>query len=276
MKIPEFGNKKELFDFIVKNESRIIADKKAQMKCTDAFCFGGIVVEKDGTAPVEKANKPVTDDVDSVKVKAVINTTGLMDTYGDVHIPGLWKKSLRENKDIFHDQEHKHEFASTISDYDDLKAMTETFTWKDLGQKYDGETEALVFVSDVKKDRNEFMFGQYKAGRVKQHSVGMIYVKIFTCIADKSYQDYYRNWEKYIKYVANKEDAEENGYFWAVTEAKVIEGSAVKRGANWATPTLDNNMKSEPDPEPTPEPVKTTQLTSDEIIQHIEKHFKKN
>jgi hypothetical protein len=45
--------------------------------------------------------------------------------------------------------------------------------------------------------------------------------------------------------VANQDAAEEKGFFWAVKEAKVIEGSAVPLGSNWITPTLDNN-KNEP------------------------------
>lgn len=271
MKIPEFATKKEQFEWLAHNEGKVIAAKKATIKLADACSFGFFAVDKDGN--IEKANKPVKEDTDSLKVKVVINTTNLMDTHDDVHIPGLWKKSLRENKDIFFDQEHKHSFDSTIADYEDLKAFTETFTWKDLGYKYEGETEALIFEADVKQERNSFMFNQYKAARVRNHSVGMQYVKIATAINDKDYPEYYQNYNKYISQIANKEAAEKQGYFFAVLEAKAIEGSAVKRGSNWATPTLENNMKSEPD-ESTPEPVKATQLTSDEIINTIKKHFK--
>ena len=271
MKIPAFTTKKELFKFLVDNEDRIIAAKKAAIKIADAVSFGAFTYEKDELA--DKANNPVKEDVTELRVKAVINTTNLMDSHGDVHIPGLWKKSLKENKDIWHDQEHKHGFDSTISDYEDLKASTETMTWKDLGQKFEGETECLIFDSLVKQDRNSFMFTQYKAGRVKNHSVGMQYVKIVTCISDKSYTPQFQNWEKYFPMVANKEEAEAEGYFWAVLEAKAIEGSAVKRGSNWVTPTLENNMKSEPSEDTPQEPVKTTQLTSEEIIKQINKHF---
>ena len=273
MKIPEFASKKELFDFLVKNEDRIIAAKKATIKLADAVTFGFFPIDKDGNA--EKANKPVKEDVDELKVKVVINTTNLRDSHEDVHIPGLWKKSLKENRDIFFDQEHKHEFDSTIADYDELKAYTETFTWKDLGFKYEGETEALLFDADVKQERNPFMFKQYKSGRVRNHSVGMQYVKMCACINDKDYPQQYTNWNKYFPMVANKEDAEQNGYFWAVTEAKIIEGSAVKRGSNWATPTLENNMKQEP-AESTPdiEPsAADTQKEQKEII-NIIKNFK--
>lgn len=50
-----------------------------------------------------------------------------------------------------------------------------------------------------------------------------------------------------MPYAVNPEVAEEKGYFWAVTEAKVIEGSAVPIGSNWITPTLSvENKDNEP------------------------------
>jgi hypothetical protein len=267
MEIPKNLSKEELFAFIVKNESRIIADKTATMKYADAFHFGCFPITTDGQ--VEKANKPVKEDITELRVKVIVNTTNVMDTHDDVHIPGLWKKSLKENKDIFFDQEHKHTFDSTIADYEDLKVYTENFTWKELGQKWEGETEALVFEATITEDRNPFMFKQYKSGRVRNHSVGMRYVKMATCINDKSFPQQYANWNKYISEVANADQVKEQGYFFAQLESKAIEGSAVKQGSNWVTPTLDNNMKSEPE-QSTPEPPQGThKLTSDEIIKII-------
>ena len=54
---------------------------------------------------------------------------------------------------------------------------------------------------------------------------------------DKEYKEL---WDKYYPVVANKELADERGYMWIVTEAKIIEGSAVVMGSNSATPTLEN------------------------------------
>ncbi len=64
---------------------------------------------------------------------------------------------------------------------------------------------------------------------------------------------------------ANKEEAENQGYFWAVKEAKVLEGSAVPIGSNTATPTLE--VKNEPlkDTRQDKEPEQST-LTKDDII----------
>ena len=119
------------------------------------------------------------------------------------------------------------------------------------------------------------MFKQYKQGRVKQHSVGMQYVKVAMAVNDKGFAEEYKTWNKYIDQIANREQAEQQGYFFAVTEAKVIEGSAVKRGSNWVTPTLDNNMKSEPE-QSTPEPPEGTHKKTSEEIKSVFKNFKFN
>jgi hypothetical protein len=55
---------------------------------------------------------------------------------------------------------------------------------------------------------------------------------------DEYYKEEYANWVQYAPMVANIADAEAQGFFWAVLEAKVIEGSAVVKGSNIITPTL--------------------------------------
>ena len=93
------------------------------------------------------------------------------------------------------------------------------------------------------------MFKQYSNGWVKNHSVGMRYVKIDLAINSESEwdKDEKELWDKYYPIVVNKEIADERGYFWVVSEAKVIEGSAVVMGSNSATPTLSVENKSEAD-----------------------------
>ena len=263
-----FADKKALFAYLVANKELLIAEKiNGPMKKSDAFEVR-YLDEATGEAVV-KANKPVSEDVDQLKVKAVINTTNLMDGHSDVHIPGLWNKSLKENKRMMHLQEHEMKFDHIISDKSDLKAYVETMTWKSLGYNWPGETQALIFESTVKRSRNAYMFNEYKAGNVDNHSVGMRYVKLEMAINDEDYPTEFGVWNKYIDQVINRKDAEEQGYFWAVTEAKAIEGSAVPAGSNWVTPTMENNMKSEP-PAGTPqEPVKATPMTSEQITNRI-------
>jgi len=84
------------------------------------------------------------------------------------------------------------------------------------------------------------MFNQYKNGFVLNHSVGMRYVKLFFCYNNDApeYSADKENWDKYYPLIMNKDDADKTSYFWAVTEAKNIEGSAVVKGSNFLTPVL--------------------------------------
>jgi hypothetical protein len=144
---------------------------------------------------------------------------------------------------------HVQKFDHVITD--NVTPLAQTMSWKSLGFDFEGNTQALVFDSIIEKTKyNELMFDMYASGKVKNHSVGMQYVKLLYCVnSDDSYwQEEKANWDKYIKEVANKDEAESAGNFWAVLEAKIIEGSAVLRGSNYATPTQSvTEVKNEAD-----------------------------
>ena len=100
--------------------------------------------------------------------------------------------------------------------------------------------EVLVYEAIIKKERNEEMFKQYLNGWVLNHSVGMRYIKLLFCYNSDSpeYTQEKDNWDKYYPQVLNKEDADLSSYFWAILEAKNVEGSAVVKGSNFLTPVL--------------------------------------
>lgn len=257
----KFKTRKELFDFLATNKGQLITQKKATIKHADGIGICSI-------PGVASANKAVSTDKTELAVKAIINTTNVMDSHDDVHIPGIWDKSLRENKTIMHVQEHKaNQFDKIISSGTDLKTYSQTYSFKELGFDLTGDTDALVFDSNVKESRNKYMFEAYKNGYVNNHSVGMRYVKLVLCINDEDYGAEKEAWDKYISQVSNKEDAESNGYFWAVTEAKVIEGSAVPIGSNTVTPTLEVKNEPSKDTQHT-EPEKST-LNYDNLIKNF-------
>jgi hypothetical protein len=233
---------KDLLKFLVENKSILVAEKKNTIKHADAVSVGGDILSKyviDKEGKLTKASPDITPTPGSPEtVLCVINTTNWMDSHSDVHIPGLWKKSLKDNLAMLHLQEHEMCFAAVIAD--DAKGYTQSMSWKELGFALPGVTEALIFASPL-KGRNPFMEDQYRKGFVKNHSVGMRYVIIKLCIneaEDEYYKEEYSNWVQYAPMVANIADAEAQGYFWAVLEAKVIEGSAVVKGSNIITPTL--------------------------------------
>lgn len=245
----EFPTKKAMFQFMIENKETLVAQKKAIDKKADAFVYQPIIVN-DKPLIQNKADENTIDpiSIDSLKVVVVINTTNFLDRHGDVHLPGIWNKSLSENKAIMHLQEHEMEFDKIISDGEMLKVYTKTYSWAELGYPYEGYTEGLTFESTIERKRNEFMLKQYANGWVRNHSVGMRYVKIDFAINDEDCPNEYEAWKKYYPQIANKEVADEKGYFWYVLEAKVIEGSAVPIGSNSATPTISVTQgKSEPD-----------------------------
>lgn len=237
-----FETKKEMLAEIVKNKDVLIAQKKAILKKADGVNFYYINdnhVDKSDISQIDISN------TDALNVRAVINTTNIMDSHEDVHIPGIWNKTLQENKNIMHLQEHELSFDKIIASKNDLEVYTTFYNWRDLGVDVDGQTQALEFNSNVKKNRNKFMFEQYANNYVTNHSVGMRYVKIFLAVNDSDHKEEFEVWNRYIGQVINREVAEEKGYFYAVTEAKLIEGSAVPVGSNSITPTRSVTPKND-------------------------------
>jgi len=227
------------------DKTKLYSLKKAMFKQADAFSF---TLPHDAVKDeeIKSIGSKINPDTNILQVKSVINTTNLLDSHGDVHMKGLWKKSLSENKGIYLLQEHKQSFANIISD--EVTPTAKTLTWKSLGYDYEGSTQALVFDSLIAKSKyNELMFDMYLTGKVKNHSVGMQYVKMAFCVnsTDKYWSEEKENFDKYIDEVANKDDAMQAGNFWAILEAKVIEGSAVLRGSNTITPTLQTSEVKE-------------------------------
>lgn len=241
----EFSTKEDLFKALVSNKKELISIKKSTTKNADAVNCGYL----DTTVKVN-TNKSLDEnltDLSQLNVKVVINTTNFLDSHGDVHVNGIWNKSVKDNVSFLHLQEHEREFDKVITD--SAKGYVKSMTWKALGFPYSGSTEALIFESTIDKNRNEFMLNQYANGWVKNHSVGMRYVQLELAINTEAEYDkeYKALWDEYYPIIANKEVADERGYFWIVSEAKIVEGSAVVMGSNSATPTLSVENKSEAD-----------------------------
>jgi len=224
------------WDVIVKaKEGKAL--KRMTLKYADA-CSGTVYhVMKDGDV-VKAVGSSDEMDQDEMNARLVINTTNIIDSHLDLHIPGLWNKTVKDRKGTLHLQEHKLEFDKIISD--EVVPSVKMISWADLGQPYQGKTQALLFDSRIEKRRNGYMFTQYWNGWVKNHSVCMQYVSLFMCVnsTEKYWAEEKANWDKYISMAVNPEVAISSGYFWAVTEAKMIEGSAVPIGSNQATPTI--------------------------------------
>lgn len=267
--------KEQEIKHVFEQKDIIIARKKAAIKHCDVV-LNTLKHEETSKVNAEKAGVDLSsEDLSVLAAKLVINTTNLIDSHMDCHMPNLWAKSIQEIGLFFLLQEHDMSFDKIIADSknDGLKAYTKNVPWSQLEMNYSGTTQALIFDTKIKKERNEFMFNQYRKGYVLNHSVGMRYVKIFLCIDSNEpmYSSEKANWDKYFPQVANQDVAEEKGYFWAVTEAKIIEGSAVVKGSNFVTPVME--LEAEKNIEnieaagstSTTEPPKSTQEESNKL-----------
>lgn len=262
--LPEFADNSKLIDYLVANKSKLIAQKKSATKEADAISHVIQLIDKED-AVIKAANgvSPIPADALQIKVRSIINTTKLFDSHGDVHFDQLWNKSLKEGS-FYLVKQHQFDFEGIISDK--VKAFTKQIDWHELGINFEGKTQALVFDSIIDKEENPFMFEKYRTGKVKQHSVGMQYVKMELAVNDDRYEKEFATWEKYFDEIANKDDVLAAGYFWAITEAKIIEGSAVVKGSNWATPTLNMQQTKAAEPvatTPKTEPTKVTLKASE-------------
>ena len=238
----EIKDKKELAKFLHENKKEIITFKR-QMNYQKRVFLPNSQIKIGKTT--QKADNQSDD---SVHITAIINTTYVMDSHDDVHINGLWQKTLQETKDrVYWLQEHNPTFANVIVDAGDFDIYTKELSWRDLGVDAIGSTQALIFEGDIKKERNPLMFRLYKEGNVRQHSVGMSYVKLDLALLDEDYTEEYKVWKDYIDLIINKNEVIEQGYFWAVKEAKLYEGSAVLNGSNHITPTyaIEPSQKSD-------------------------------
>lgn len=244
--IPEGATGKQLFSFLVENQKALISQKKALPKFTEAVSVMPEFFQIKDKAAIKTVIGQIADDADSVRAKIVANAARWCDSQGDVLMPDCWEKTIKDGNGRLHLKDHTYKLDARIGDVVNVYSQDVSLT--ELGLAKPGFTQCLIYESDVLKEYDQRIFRDYKNGKINQHSIGLNYVKIFLCVNDEDYKQEFAAWNKYIDMVINRDEVEEDGYFWAVTEIKLIECSAVLAGANSLTPTLE--VKSSTGAEP--------------------------
>lgn len=249
VKIQPLATKKETFRYLIANKERLIAQKKSLPITSDPFLFDSGFVKRDSGIYTHaekgiftKANEPIEEDLNRLTVRVVANTANFIDSHLDMILRDAPLKSINDRKGIIpHLHDHNHTLDAELGEVLDIY-LTD-LSLKELGLNVEGKTQALVFLTELIRDWNPKVFDKYKAGRIKQHSIGLQYVKLDIAINDPEWPKEYEFWQKYYDVVINKDVADQYGFFWVVFEYKLIENSAVLFGSNPLTPTLDNNVK---------------------------------
>lgn len=240
IQIPEFGSKNELHNYLRRNKKSLISQKKSLPIYSEPSFFSPQIVHSKFES--FKNNDPVLEDVDSIRVKVVANSANWVDSHMDMIVDGAPARSIRERKNLIpHLHDHLHLMTAEVGDVQDIYLADISLT--ELGLDMKGATECVIMVSDVKKSMNEKVFNRYKDGKVKQHSIGLQYVRLELAIDDSESEKEYSFFKDYYDKAINKDKIDEYGFFWVVQEYKLIENSAVLFGSNELTPTLDNNLK---------------------------------
>lgn len=240
----EFPDKASMFSALKENKVAIIGLKKAATKLSDwveIYCKQAI-----DAAKAEEANAEIKM---GDFVFPVINTTNWFDSHGDVHLDGIWDVSAKDqNGKTYYIINHELELGKVIAYPQDVEILLRKMDWRDLGKDIDGQTQALIFKVKLTEKGNSDANKAIMDKVALQNSVRMRYVRIELCINDTSdyYKEEYANWIKVYDRVANKEELNEAGFCWAVSEAKIEkEGSAVLRGSNEVTPILQSISEEE-------------------------------
>jgi hypothetical protein len=217
---------------IVANKEELIRLKKSANKFSDA-------VSLETESPIViKAENSSNDTLEIMYRTIVGNTYNWMDSHDDVHIDGLFTKSISENeKKILHLHDHLYRLTAKVGSPQSV--YEKEISWVDLGVAKVGTTKALMMDTAIKKNLNSQIFDMYLSKEINQHSVGMSYVKLYLAVNDDKYKEEFTVWNKYFPMIGNPQRALDKGYFWAVTDAKLFEISAVIAGSNELTPTLE-------------------------------------
>lgn len=241
---------RDLFAYLVKNKEDLIEAKKSTAKFADATLFLPAPIDKVDADVVKASGYLYENGEESLKRTIVANTYNWLDSHDDVHLEGVFSDSISKKAASGRIQPHlyDHNFSMLSKVGRPISYSERTISWRALGIGKTGTTQALILESEVLRSYNERIFNEYKDDQVDQHSVAMRYIKLALAVNDEdNYPNEYKVWKDVINKLGNRAEAEKRGYFWAVSEAALIETSAVLAGSNELTPTLgkSESIKSE-------------------------------
>ncbi len=173
----------------------------------------------------------------------VVNTTKVLDSHGDVHVNGIWNKTVKEQQGKnYLVTDHKMELANVVGKKGDIEMFTAEIPFKSIGKDYSGNTQALVYKLHKDKALNGIGKDWLDSGDDIEASVRMQYVKIDLAMnSDNSdHKAELKNYNDNINNIANKSEFEDITHFWIVSEAKNIgESSLVLAGSNSSTGIIE-------------------------------------
>jgi len=261
----EFSTKEELFKSLKENLNVIEDQKKA--KIYESYKKGQSMTMK--TIDVSKLDieQQKALKLDDAYYYVAFNSTRILDSHEDVHIDGLWKKTIQEKQfKNYVVTDHELEVLNTVVRKEYVEIFTAKVPFSILNKSYSGNTEVLIYKFPKDKVQIPIVKEWLDSGDALEGSVRMRYINFVFCADSNNPEDeeFKKNYDKYIDYIANKEDFEYIPYFFAIIEASnERESSFVIAGSNHVTGQIQNNKQAEKSLEPN-EPTEVTQKAEQE------------
>lgn len=233
----EFETKEEMFKELKSNLDLIIDKKKSEFqhscdKGTAISCksLNGLKLDD-----AEKASI----DIDNDYYYIVVNSTNILDSHEDLHVDGIWNKSVQEQQGKnYLVTDHELEIANVVVRKEHIEMFVANVSFKSLGYPYAGSTQILVY--KFRKDRVliQAVKDWLDSGDEIQASVRMRYITIEFAMDsnDPEYATEKKRYDQYKTKIANADDFDYIYYFYVIKEAaNQRESSLVVAGSNHVT-----------------------------------------
>jgi hypothetical protein len=232
----EFDDKAKMFEALKANKELIIKEKKSQIfkSCDKGLGVGVKGLKVDSIKGVQ---------MDSNYHYIAVNTTNILDSHGDVHVKGIWNKSVKDQQGKnYLVLDHELSVSSVVARKENVEMFISDVSFGAIGKGYEGETQALIYKVAKSDVINPLAKEWLDSGSDIEASVRMQYVNIELALNSDSFGDQEEKsvYDQYINQIANKNDFDSIDYFWVVKEAKNVgESSLVLAGSNGATGVLN-------------------------------------
>lgn len=268
----EFATKEDLFGDLRKNIDSIIDLKKAdiQKSCEKGLSVSCKALDLKGLQSELKAIK-----IEDGYYYIAVNTTWVLDSHDDLHIDGLWGKSVKEQQgNVYLVADHDLCIDSVIVRKEHIQMFTAKLPFAMLGYDYPGDTEALIYKIPKDKIIHDKVKQWLDSGDSIEASVRMQYVVIEFAMDSNAPEDAAAKarYDAYVNKIANKADFEYIAYFFIIKEAKnVRESSLVIFGSNPVTGNIEDiepTKVTQDDP-----PLEQSKSVWDDILSAPKKSF---
>ena len=237
----EFADKNEMFKALKSNKEYIISVKRSQI--LKSFEKGlGVKAKSIGIDELSTTTKGILKDSNYYYI--AVNTTKVLDSHGDLHVDGIWNKTVKDQQGKnYLVTDHKMELSNVVAKKENIEMLLAEIPFSSIGKSYSGNTQALIYKVAKADIINPLAKDWLDSGSDIEASVRMQYVNLDLAMNSEAKGDEaeFKNFNEYIDTIANKDDFDSIDYFWIVKEAKNIgESSLVLNGSNSATGVLDN------------------------------------